>query len=901
MDFKKTLNIPQTTFEMKANLNIKEPKIQNFWLEKNIYQKILEKNKNNKSFLLHDGPPYANGNIHIGHALNKTLKDIVVRQKNLSGFYAPFIPGWDTHGLPIEHAMLKNNPNSKNESVIQQRKNCYEYALQQIENQKKQFSRIGLLTDFKKIYRTLDHEFEIEQLKLFLTLVQKELIYRDKKPVYWSWSSQSALAEAEIEYKTSIDKSIFVKFKANENNVLPNNTYFLVWTTTPWTLPANLAIAINPKLNYLLISYKNENFILLDSLLETLISKFSWDKSQVSIVKSILPKELEKLTYFNPINENNDGIIILADYVSAIDGTGLVHNAPGFGSDDYLACKKYGINPYSPIDNFGKYDESINNKELVGVFYNDANALIIEKLKATNSLIYLEEISHRVACDWRTKKPVIYRSTFQWFINLNKISNDVINSLKNDVKSPFQKNTNRMIEMINNRSEWCISRQRIWGVPIPIIYFNDEPILDKDLIKNIIDILDKNGVDVWFEWPVEKFLTSKYTSSDFPVEKFRKEKDIMDVWFDSGSSHQMFKIWGLNYPADIYLEGSDQYRGWFNSSLITGVIQNGIAPYKAILQHGFTLDEQGLKMSKSIGNVVDPLKIFDIYGADIFRLWVASCEYSEDQRFGENIIKQITEVYRRIRNTLFKYSLSIISDFNENEIVSEFNIEDKLILDKLNAILKEINQLYLEYKFNEIVKIVNNFTIELSSWYFDLIKDEIYCGESNSLRKKQIQTVVYKILKNLLIAMAPIIPHTTEEAYQLLPFKKYESVHLEDWLEISENNYLTCKEKESFKNFFELKDEIYNALEVARQSNIIKKSNMAIVIINQNLTNFDLNTLKQYLNVAEVIIDNNIDNVLIKPTEFIRCERCWNYFPNKIIINNEVCPRCNKIINNYEK
>ena len=296
MDFKKTLNIPQTTFEMKANLNIKEPKIQNFWLEKNIYQKILEKNKNNKSFLLHDGPPYANGNIHIGHALNKTLKDIVVRQKNLSGFYAPFIPGWDTHGLPIEHAMLKNNPNSKNESVIQQRKNCHEYALQQIENQKKQFSRIGLLTDFKKIYRTLDHEFEIEQLKLFLTLVEKELIYRDKKPVYWSWSSQSALAEAEIEYKTSIDKSIFVKFKANENNVLPNNTYFLVWTTTPWTLPANLAIAINPKLNYLLINYQNENFILLDSLLETLISKFSWDKSQVSIVKSILPKELEKLT-----------------------------------------------------------------------------------------------------------------------------------------------------------------------------------------------------------------------------------------------------------------------------------------------------------------------------------------------------------------------------------------------------------------------------------------------------------------------------------------------------------------------------------------------------------------------------------------------------------------------------
>ena len=900
MDFKKTLSIPQTSFEMKANLNLKEPKIQNFWFENEVYQKRLEKNKGKKLFLLHDGPPYANGNIHIGHALNKTLKDIIVRQKNLAGFYAPYIPGWDTHGLPIELAMLKSDANSKNDGVIERRKKCYEYALAQIENQKKQFQRIGLLTDFKKIYRTLDHDFEIQQLKLFLTLVEKELIYRDKKPVYWSWSSQSALAEAEIEYKDAKDKSIFVKFKANDNNFLPKDTFFLVWTTTPWTLPANLAIAINPKLNYLLVNYHNENYVLSETLLDKIIDKFSWDQKSVKILKTISALELEKLTYTNPINNKNDGFIILAEYVSPIDGTGLVHNAPGFGADDYLACKKYDINPYSPIDNFGKYDESINIKELVGVFYSDANELIIDKLKAQNSLVFQEDITHRVACDWRTKKPVIYRSTFQWFINLKKISSDIIKSLKNDVKSPFQKNTDRMIEMINNRSEWCISRQRIWGVPIPIIYMDNEPILDKNLIKNIIDILDKNGVNVWFEWPVEKFLTSDYLTNNFSSKKFVKEQDIMDVWFDSGSSHQMFKIWGLDYPADIYLEGSDQYRGWFNSSLITGVIQNGCAPYKAILQHGFTLDEQGLKMSKSIGNVIDPLKIFDLYGADIFRLWVASCEYSEDQRFGDNIIKQITEVYRRIRNTLFKYSLSIVSDLKENELVNNFALEDKYVLDKLNMILKEIDKLYSEYKFNEIVKLINNFTVELSSWYFDLIKDEIYCGESNSLRKKQIQTTVYTILKNLLISLAPIIPHTTDEAYQLLPFKKYLSVHLEDWIELQNNDLLTTDEKENFKNFFMLKDNVYNALELARQSDTIKKSNMAVVTIKNNPTSFSLTTLQKYLNVAEVIVDNSVNDILVTPTNFIRCERCWNYFPKTEITNDEICVRCNKIIN-YDK
>lgn len=898
MDYKSTLKMPKTDFEMKGNLNVKEPQIQLDWLNNKLYKKVLEKNKNKPLFLLHDGPPYANGNIHIGHALNKTLKDIIVRQKNLSGYYAPYILGWDTHGLPIELAMLKKNADAKNDSPLLRRKQCYDYALEQIENQKKQFLRIGMLSDFEKIYRTLDHEFEINQLNLFLTMVKKNLIFRDKKPVYWSWSSQSALAEAEIEYKDAIDNSIYLSFKLLNNDVLGNDVNLLVWTTTPWTIPSNLAIAVNPNFKYVLFEHNNEKYLVSATRFDEIINKLEFNKNETKLLKKIDGKELENLKYTHPIYTNKINPIILAEYVSDEDGTGLVHNAPDFGLDDYLACKKYGISPFSPIDKFGKFNQSINDERLVGVFYQDANELIINWLTETNNLIKLEKINHRVACDWRTKKPVIYLSTKQWFVNLKNISNDIINTLNNDVKSPFQKNVNRMIEMIKNRTEWCISRQRIWGVPIPIIFdSNDEPILEPKLISNIINILDKNGTDVWFDWPVEKFLLEEQLKSN---QEFKKEQDIMDVWFDSGTSHQLFEnTWNLSYPADVYLEGSDQYRGWFNSSLITGTIQNGKSPYKTIIQHGFTLDEKGLKMSKSIGNVVDPLKVFDTYGADVFRLWVASCEYSDDQRFGETIIKQVAEVYRRIRNTLFKYSLSIINDFKKEDWQENLALEDQYILTRLNFVLKSIEDNYNKYNFSEIVKLVNNFTNELSTWYFDIIKDEIYCGSSDSIRRLQIQTTIYTILFNLLIVLAPIIPHTTDEAYKFLPFKKYESVHLEDWI-----NYEICKSLDeqsmnNFINFFKLKDSVYNAIEVARNNNLIKKSNMVDLSLKANSTTFDLKTLKFYLNVANVAInENQNEDVIINPTSFKMCARCWNYYDQLEMHNDELCERCESVIKN---
>ena len=894
MDYKSTLNMPSTEFEMKANLNVKEPKIQQHWLDINLYQKVLEKNQGKPVFFLHDGPPYANGNLHVGHALNKSLKDIIVRYKNLKGFNAPFIPGWDTHGLPIEVAMLKKYGKSANDSVVETRQKCREYALSQVEIQKSQFRRIGLLSDLNKVYLTLNPEFETQQLRLYLEMVKQDLIFRDLKPVYWSWSSQSALAEAEIEYKDVESDSIFIAFEAQENNVLPNNTYFVIWTTTPWTLPANLAIAVHPNLEYVVFKKGEYNYVVAKVLLEKVLEKFNVTKDEISIVKTIKGSELENIEYKHPFIDRKSPII-LAEYVSAEDGTGLVHNAPGFGLDDYLACKKYNIPPYTPIDQYGKYDASVNDSELEGMFYVDANPIVIERLQKANALISSEKIVHSAAHDWRTKKPVIYRATKQWFVNLEKIQDRIINTLKNDVNSPNQKATDRMIEMISKRVEWCISRQRVWGVPIPMIFDeNGEPIYDVELIENIINVIDKNGSDVWFEWPVEKFLTEKYLATG---KTYTKEKDIMDVWFDSGSTHMMLKVWGYDYPADMYLEGSDQYRGWFNSSLITGTIYNNKAPYKAILQHGFTLDERGLKMSKSIGNVVDPLKVFDTYGADVFRLWVASTEYMDDQRFGENILKQIAEIYRRIRNTLFKYSLSMINDFDvEKDLQTEFLDEDKYVLNQLHQVLNDINTYYDKYQFSNIVKTVNKFTLDLSAWYFDIIKDPMYCDSLDSIRRKQIQTVLYYIVKNLIIALAPIIPHTADEAYGFLKNKKYESVHLEDWIQLTPF-YNGEYDAEMFENFFKLKDEVYNKLEEARKAGLFKKNNEAKLTIKSNpVNNCSLKQLAGWLNVAEVLEDPSVDEIQVAKTEFKKCERCWNYKADAEMHNDELCERCHNVI-----
>ncbi len=887
MDYKSTLLMPKTDFDMKANLNTKEPLIQEKWESLNIYQKRLELNKDLPVYMLHDGPPYANGNIHVGHALNKTLKDIIVRYKNFAGFKAPYIPGWDTHGLPIEVALLKTDPDVKNDSIIVKRQKCKEYALKQVENQMKQFKRIGMLSDFKQKYLTLDHNFEIAQLNTFLSMVEQGLIFKDLKPVYWSWSSKTSLAEAEIEYKDIETDCIYFSVDLDDKKF--ENTSLIIWTTTPWTLPSNLAVAVNPLVEYSWVKTANRNYIVATSLLETVLTKKL--KLEYTVLKTFKGTELEKVLYNHPIKDIKCPII-LAEYVTDTDGTGLVHNAPGFGLDDYLACKKYNINIYCPIDDSGCFDASVNDAELQGMFYTDTNPIIINRLKASNHLLLHETMVHSAACDWRTKKPVMYRATPQWFVNLEKVQDKIINTLKKDVDSPVQKNTNRMIEMIQKRSEWCISRQRVWGVPIPIIYDeNNQPILDPKLIKNIINILDQKGTDYWFDSDVKEFLIEDYDKS----KSYTKELNIMDVWFDSGTSHNLFKIWGYDYPCDLYLEGSDQYRGWFNSSLITGTIQNNKSPYKALLQHGFVLDEKGFKMSKSLGNVVDPLDVYNKFGSDIFRLWVANSEYMDDLNIGENILTQQAEIYRKIRNSLFKYSLSILSDFefavNKHDVADLANL---YILDRLHEVLKTVDEAYNKYQFNVVIKTIYNFVLDLSTWYFEYIKDFIYCYKENDPIRREAQTVVYVILKNLTLALAPIMPHTTDEVYSFINSKtKKESIHLENWIQLTPfitplNNNI----KAEIAEFFNIRTTILTKLEELRNNKVIKKNNEAKIYLPKAIAHKIPNiNLKAWMLVADVEVDNNIKEIKVENANYCKCERCWSYFKPEDM-HDDICSTC---------
>lgn len=899
MDYKQTLFMPKTGFEMKANLNTKEPVIQEEWLKKEIYQKILNKNKNKTPFILHDGPPYANGNLHIGHILNKTLKDFIVRYKNFNGFFAPYNPGWDTHGLPIEVAMLKQNPNAKNLSIIERRDICKNYALEQIKNQQKQFQRVGLLSDFSTTYYTLNHEYVIAQLNVFKEMVRQELVFQELKPVYWSWSSQTSLAEAEIEYSNSNSDSIYFTLDLLPNNLIPNSTKLIIWTTTPWTLPSNLAVAVNPLFEYNIVNYNNQNYIICKDLISKLNDVFKW--TNYKVIRTIKGSDLENLNYIHPI-KNKHCPIICADYVSNSDGTGLVHNAPGFGLEDYIACKKYNINIYCPINEYGKFTNEVEDAELVDKFYVDTNPIIIDRLKDKNALLHHEVITHSVGFDWRTKKPIMYRATKQWFINLKNVKKEAIKSLQNDVKSPFQQNTDRMIEMIDKRDEWCISRQRVWGVPIPIIYDeNNNPLLDIELIDNIIDILNKKGVNYWYSADVSEFLTPKLKISN---KHYTKEKDIMDVWFDSGCSHNMLKQWNLPYPADLYLEGSDQYRGWFNSSLLIGTILNKKSPYKAILQHGFVLDENGFKMSKSKGNTVDPFSVFNKYGSDICRLWIANSEYADDLRIGDTILNQTSEIYRKIRNSLFKYSLSVIDDFDyetdRKQIISNYNI---FVLNKLYYLLEQINKDYDNFQFNNIIKYIYNFVLELSNWYFEYIKDYIYCYELNNPLRREIQTTIYIILYNLMIALSPIIPHTTEEVYSHFKIKnKLDSVHLNDWYDLTKLKQYTINfDINKYNQFFKFRDLVTIELEKLRNNNLIKKNNEAIVYINQKLVSeFNDINLKSWLMVAAVKLDNNIETIKVENANFIKCPRCWGYFDNNKI-KNELCENCFDVIKNMEK
>ncbi len=894
---KNSLNMTFVDFPMKANLPQNEPLIQDRWFKNNIYNKALFANKKqNNQWILHDGPPYANGDLHVGHALNIILKDIIIRSKNMQGFYSPFVLGWDTHGLPIEHALAKKiGKDYQKMSMIEKRHKCYEFALKNVENQMNQFKKFGLFTDYDDIYMTMNKDFESHQLYLFLTMLKKKLVYQALKPIYWSWSSQTALADAEIEYKDIEAYSIYLTFDvADGKNILHEHDKLVIWTTTPWTIPSNLAIAINPKFEYCLLTYNNKNYIIAKKLLQNVVKLFNWNNYQIK--QTFMGQQLENITYYHPFYKRT-GKVILADYVSIDDGTGLVHNAPDHGSDDYIACKKYKIDPFEPIDKFGNFTSVINDNELIGKFYNDTNEIIINRLKKSNCLICQNKIIHSAAVDWRTKKPVIYRATKQWFVDIDSIKNDIINNLQK-VKFQSKHHKDHMIEMIKNRSEWCISRQRIWGVPIPIIYDeNDNPILDIDLNEHIINVLSTDGVDCWFTKPIEYFLTKQYTNR-----KLHKCFDTMDVWFDSGSSHLMFETNQWGKQCALYLEGNDQYRGWFNSSIITSTIVKNISPYQQLISHGMVVDEQGRKMSKSLGNGVDPIKVCQQFGADILRLWAANSDYVNDVSISTNILNQNSEIYRRIRNSLFRFCLNNIADFTfKKDNHYSFQEEELYVINQIKNNINIINNAYNNFDFSTVVKIINKHVIELSSWYFDLIKDSLYCDHKDDPHRKAIQTVLYILFKTYLCFLAPIIPHTASEAYEKFnAINKKDDIMLETW--ITKLDFDTPGiNLEKWKLIFKIKDIVFMQIEKLRKEKIVNKNNeVDVELVFDNSLLIRPTILKKILNVAKLtIIDKKNIEIMVNlhKTKYTKCIRCWNYYPPSEIIN-DLCPRCQKLIKN---
>ena len=893
-DYKETLYMGTTTFEMRGNLNNKEPLIQKKWDELDLYNARLLLNEGCPLYTLHDGPPYANGDIHLGHALNKILKDFVVRYKNMNGYKSVFIPGWDTHGLPIENALQKAGVNRKEKTTAEFRVLCEEYAYKQVARQMIGFRRLGVLADYENPYITLQHDFEADQIRVFAKMAERGLIYKGLKPVYWSPSSESALAEAEIEYQDKEDTSIYFSLPIVSEGEF-NGAKFMVWTTTPWTLPANLAVCAGPDIDYVLADTDKGRFVFGAELTNKLTELL--ELGEVKVVGHYKGRDLEGLKYVHPLY-NRVSPCILGDYVSTSDGSGLVHIAPGHGEDDFLVGKAYGLEILCPVDSKGYMMASSGKYE--GMFYAVCNEEVIKDMEACGHLLKQIKIVHSYPHDWRTKKPVIFRATPQWFASIDPIKDELLQSISNVEWNPKWGEV-RISNMIKDRHDWCISRQRAWGVPIPVFYAEDDTeILDQEVLAHIANLFAEHGSNIWFQLDAKDLLPKGFTHPGSPNGIFRKETDIMDVWFDSGSSYMLLNRRGLSYPADLYLEGSDQYRGWFNSSLITGVATTGHAPYKTVVSHGFTLDGMGRKMSKSLGNTVDPIKVCNESGADILRLWVASIEYRADMPLSKDILKQVSESYRKIRNTL-KFLLTNVSDFDPKDSLPYEKLElvDKFMLIKLNDFIKQIKENYDSFDFGEVYRNVLAYvTNTLSSFYLDFTKDILYIEDPKSNKRLSVQTVFYQILLALMKLLTPILPHTMSEAYDALPHKEASDVYLTNMPEYVE--YQDSELVANFNEFMKYRDVILKALEEARAAKVIGKSFNAKLTITLDEASKKvfaplLDSAAQVLIVSQIeFVDGSEFKVDVKAAEGATCSRCWMIVPH--INDDELCPRCAKIV-----
>ncbi|MGL4801288.1 isoleucine--tRNA ligase [Cetobacterium sp.] len=921
-DYGKTLNLPKTSFQMRANLPTKEPNILKKWEDEKIYEKGLQ--KGSKTFILHDGPPYANGGIHIGHALNKILKDIILKYKRLSGYTVPYVPGWDTHGLPIELKVSEElGAKMKEMSPLEIREKCTEYAKKWVEIQKEGFQRLGVLGEWDKPYLTLNPEYEAKQLEVFGELYENGYIFKGLKPIYWSPVTETALAEAEIEYKNHVSPSIYVKMEANKEIMdkleMTEPLYLVIWTTTPWTLPANTGIALNGEFEYGIYKTEKGNLILAKVLADKAFSDMGI--KEMELIKEFVGADLENLTYKHPFLDRT-GKVVLGTHVTAEAGTGVVHTAPGHGQDDYVVGVRYGLPIISPINNKGVLTEEAG--QFAGLFYKKANKVIAEHLTETEHLLSYKEFEHSYPHDWRSKTPVIFRATEQWFIRCegSDLREKALRAL-DDVKFVPEWGRNRIGSMLETRPDWCISRQRTWGVPIPVFYneATGKEIFEREILDRVIELVKKEGSAAWVKYSAEELigedLLVKYNLKGLEL---RKETNIMDVWFDSGVSHRsvLETREGLHRPADLYLEGSDQHRGWFQTSLLTSVGSTGDAPFKMLLTHGFVNDGEGKKMSKSVGNVVAPQDIIKVYGADILRLWCASVDYREDVKISDNILKQMAEAYRRVRNTA-RYILGNSSDFNPltDAVAYEDLMEiDKWALNKLERLKRVVTESYEKYEFYNLFQEIHYFSgIDMSAFYLDIIKDRLYAEKADSKERRAAQTVMSEVLVTLTKMVAPILSFTAEEIWETLPesLKDSESVLLTDWY-VNNDQYLNDELDTKWEEIVKLRKDVNKTLELARQgeNKIIGNSLDAKVILsadNAELARFledNKEILEEVFIVSQLVIANEKDDSFVKGEEqealFVKvehadgekCERCWKY-STELGTNPEhptVCPRC---------
>ncbi|MHC5269054.1 isoleucine--tRNA ligase [Enterococcus sp. LJL98] len=834
MKMKETLHLGKTSFPMRGNLPNREIDWQKDWEEQDIYGQRQKLNEGKPSFVLHDGPPFANGNIHLGHSLNKISKDIIIRSKSMSGFRAPYVPGWDTHGLPIEQVLTNKGVKRKEMTMAEYRQKCHDYALTQVETQRNDFKRLGVSGDWDNPYITLTPDYEANEIRVFGKMAEKGYIYKGLKPIYWSPSSESSLAEAEIEYKDVKSPSIYVAFQVKDGKgLLAEDTAFVIWTTTPWTLPANMGISVNPDYTYLQIKADGRQFVVAKDLLATVKEAIGWE--EIEILQELAGDQLEHMTAQHPFYDR-DSLVMLGDHVTLEAGTGLVHTAPGHGEDDYIVSRRYGLEVVSPVDGRGIFTAEAPMFE--GMFYDKANPVITDLLTEKNALLKLDFFTHSYPHDWRTKKPVIFRATPQWFASIDKFRQNMLDEVeKVDWLLPWGKT--RIYNMIRDRGDWVISRQRAWGVPLPIFYAEDgQPVITPETVEHVATLIEAHGSNVWFEREAIDLLPAGFTHPGSPNGEFTKETDIMDVWFDSGSSHEavLRQRPELTFPADMYLEGSDQYRGWFNSSLTTSVAVNGVAPYKAVLSQGFVLDGEGRKMSKSLGNTILPDKVIKQMGADILRLWVSSVDYEADVRVSMDILNQVSEIYRKIRNTM-RFLLANTEDFNpttDRVAYEDLRSVDKYMTVRLHETIKEIREEgYEKYHFLQIYRTVMNYlTIDLSAFYLDFAKDVVYIEAQDDHQRRCMQTVFYDVAVNLTKLLTPIIPHTAEEIWSHL---KEEEAYVQLAEFPSYQEFANQEELiDTWSAFLAFRDNVLKALETARNEKLIGKSLEAKVTIYPN-------------------------------------------------------------------